>query len=284
MFFQRSARVINYEQGHIYAMEFPGRYETDDSVVHKDFESEFADLAINQRAWCFQERSLAKAVLHLGPRFVGWDCCTSRIFHDSCQKPTEVLLQEFGLMIAAITYDERNVQALSTEALWNMVVSEYSKRRLFEPTDKLAAIAGLAEVFEKKGWSTGRYLAGLWEGSLYIDLMWRCVPQSTLTRKAHLMLGDGQKIPDGQIATEFPSWTWASVTGEINYQSCLSGTTYPTEDGCVIDFANISIHSLYHSARSQAGSIRMEARIQSLESLGELLTKKEILDWLKVSP
>jgi hypothetical protein len=74
-------------------MGCPEKYGTDVSAVYDEFENKFADLAIYQRTWCFQEHALAKAVLHLGPRFVEWDCCTSRVFHDAYQRPAENILQ-----------------------------------------------------------------------------------------------------------------------------------------------------------------------------------------------
>ncbi len=84
---------------------------------------------------------------------------------------------------------------------WVSMVEQYTRRTLSNPDDKLIAFAAIPELFSRcPGWEGKRYLAGLWEGTLVQDLLWR---------KAREMLSPR---PEGYRA---PSWSWAAVDGLI---------------------------------------------------------------------
>lgn len=91
-------------------------------------------------------------------------------------------------------------------AAWQIAVAEYTSRRLSEPTDKLPALAGLAQMFFES--RTDKYLAGLWRSRLIHDLMW----------KSEIDL----QAPKGDVnkgrrrhAWRAPSWSWACIDGRI---------------------------------------------------------------------
>lgn len=56
--------------------------------------------------------------------------------------------------------------------LWYHLVTNYANRTLTVETDRLSALAGLAEKCQRESWHTGRDLAGLWEGDLPAALLW----------------------------------------------------------------------------------------------------------------
>jgi hypothetical protein len=61
------------------------------------------------------------------------------------------------------------------DGAWEMVVQEYSKRKLTVGTDKLPALAGLARSFHErfsKQFGKTEYLAGHWSHSIISGLQW----------------------------------------------------------------------------------------------------------------
>lgn len=92
---------------------------------------------------------------------------------------------------------------------WHMLVSQYSKCKLTYPTDKLIAFAGVAQSMI--GARKDHYVAGMWERNLVYDLAWW---RSTQDRKV---------FPSSETRLRAPSWSWASVDGEIVFPSILGG-------------------------------------------------------------
>ncbi|KAF2798793.1 HET-domain-containing protein [Melanomma pulvis-pyrius CBS 109.77] len=98
---------------------------------------------------------------------------------------------------------------------WLSTRDEYSRRRLTYPGDKLVAIAAVAEEIGRAYKS--RHLAGLWERDLELDLQW------ARTNPGFADGGDGkwphlaEEIARHARAAEYvaPSWSWASIQGEI---------------------------------------------------------------------
>jgi Heterokaryon incompatibility protein (HET) len=89
------------------------------------------------------------------------------------------------------------------KAKWHEIVRDYSHLNLTVESDRLPAIAGLAR--EAASSRVGPYLAGLWDDSLRVDLLWRVdhfIPQCSEARPAPYRA---------------PSWSWASVNGGISY-------------------------------------------------------------------
>jgi hypothetical protein len=80
------------------------------------------------------------------------------------------------------------------------IVREYSRLNLTHETDRLVALAGLAEAIKRKR-PDDVYLAGLWRNTLTWDLLW-CVHN-----------GESSRLK----STVAPTWSWASVTGSVVY-------------------------------------------------------------------
>jgi hypothetical protein len=90
-----------------------------------------------------------------------------------------------------------------TLASWRALVTDYTRRFLTVPADKLPAIAGIAAHYSKTFEET--YLAGLWESALVGELMW-CTTRADITRP---------------VVQRAPSWSWAAVDGEVHHEWCL---------------------------------------------------------------
>ncbi|KAK8123642.1 hypothetical protein PG999_003560 [Apiospora kogelbergensis] len=92
---------------------------------------------------------------------------------------------------------------------WRRIVENYSACELTVPTDKLAAIAGVARVFHETIGST--YVAGMWTDNLLQALAWeRSMPSL-------------RRFPRPRYSEYIaPSWSWMSFHGPVGY--------FPTED------------------------------------------------------
>lgn len=138
------------------------------------------------RGWCFQESYLATRALHYTPGSLVFECKTQRRSQDTPPPFPQLLPGTLG--------------EVSEERKWRMLVKSYTSRQLTYGSDKLHAVAGIAQSMPQAGRS--RYLAGLWSESLLGDLVWQVM--ATADRSTTVMTFG----PDDQAA---PSWSWASI-------------------------------------------------------------------------
>ncbi|PVH67871.1 HET-domain-containing protein [Cadophora sp. DSE1049] len=171
-FFKRQARDV---RPHEVIVEWHGNgpmpfYLIDERSMETGFSE---DKPLSKRAWVLQEQLLAPRALLFGKTQVHWQCRT----HTACETfPLGLPESREGQALLKTSVSESPGFWLS----WKTIVEAYSRRSLTFSTDKLAAIAGVASVLERKD-------------RLSYD-------PDTKTRK--------------YIA---PSWSWASVEGEIEY-------------------------------------------------------------------
>jgi hypothetical protein len=106
---------------------------------------------------------------------------------------------------------------------WPTVVNAFTRRDLTVETDRLPALGGvIAEML--RGTKEGdEYLAGLWRGSLFEDLLW----------EVDVMFAEKETKWRRPGRYRAPSWSWASVEGpvrmEIKREEAWGGM-YKTED------------------------------------------------------
>ncbi|KAF2453856.1 heterokaryon incompatibility protein-domain-containing protein [Lineolata rhizophorae] len=152
----------------------------------------FGTEPIHRRAWTLQERLLSRRVLHYCNGHMVWECDNGLIKEDVMQGSVQKIIfsQEDRYRLP------RNLSGKD----WRMIVQIYSGRLLSVSSDKLPALAGIARRYHQL---TGdRYVAGLWERELVVDLLWyRPNPQGT-------------GLPPEYRA---PTWSWASRDGRINF-------------------------------------------------------------------
>ncbi|KAF2197480.1 HET-domain-containing protein [Delitschia confertaspora ATCC 74209] len=152
---------------------------------------------INLRAWTLQKRMLSRNILNFGSRDLWW-VCQSAVVHDNGHDTLANPPQGGHHLL------HTNSNSLES---WRSVVQDYTSRFLTFSSDKLPAISGVAEEYAKIfSWT---YLAGLWQFCLPSELLWSKV-RSDISR------------PPLQRA---PSWSWASVDGEINHNWCPNHST-----------------------------------------------------------
>lgn len=158
---------------------------------------------INDRAWTFQELLLSTRAILFSYRGVQTIDRTNIPRADDTTSGKDLQLPSLpwsGQMFSLATNAENARQ------IWLAARGEYSRRSLSFQGDKLLAIAAVAEELNLKYES--RYLAGMWERDLAMDIQWSCPrDQNTI---------DGQFIrrPRAEVYVA-PSWSWASVNASV---------------------------------------------------------------------
>jgi hypothetical protein len=142
------------------------------------------------RGWAIQERILPPRTVHFGHRGAFWECRT--------MTANEFLPDGFPNQLGRGLLNEKRRQS-HLGSWWRDVVRLYSAANLTYSHDKLPALSGIVRrIHEERG---GQYLSGMWrEEDIEAQLCWRA------TRP--------QKRPPWRA----PSWSWASIDGQVLYQ------------------------------------------------------------------
>ncbi|KAH7180043.1 heterokaryon incompatibility protein-domain-containing protein [Fusarium flagelliforme] len=155
------------------------------------------DEPLTGRGWVLQERYLSPRTVHFDSSQVVFECKEAFITEDRCSASPSRLNWQYKLPTP---------NSWATD--WKQVVSLYSQRKLTVKSDKLPAIAGIAEYFSNIAAPTSidnRYLAGLWRNNIIFDLCWG------------LDIRKGYQRREGQYRA--PTWSWASLDSVIWFHS-----------------------------------------------------------------
>lgn len=170
-------------------------------VVRFDTWEHLMQEPLYRRAWVLQETHLAPRVLHFGRYQVFWQChsnVASETFPEAEPSFDKNYTPEGNGLSEDLLHD-------STLAFryWKRAVELYSQASLTKSSDKLPAIAGIANrLMPCMG---GSYYAGLFGYNLQTQLLW----EVSRTARAG---GTPSFRPNEYRA---PSWSWASVEGRI---------------------------------------------------------------------
>ena len=206
---------------------------------------------LSDRAWVVQEHLLSPRTIHFAQPIV-WECRETliKIFDiDLCIFPTEPSTKVWSAGLGS----------KDTLSLWKSTVTQYSACSLSRYTDRLDAIAGLAKVFASV-MKTG-YFAGLWAQSLAECLLWETTGNRSRRRAYVSEEDDGVAFAKNvQLPVVAPSWSWASVTGGVKFQTLPEGYT-PL---AAVKEAHTEPHALDDFGRIQSGYITVVGRLISL--------------------
>jgi len=144
---------------------------------------------LSTRAWALQEQMMASRILAYTKHTLEWRCASSIMsLNDSLN--VDPWYDPVPKLISQLSTDPE-------EALleWSRIVEDYSCRSISLQSDKLPAIAALAERFAGV---LGHYYAGLWRYDIIKQLCW-------MARISHEQRAG--------YLYRAPSWSWASVDG-----------------------------------------------------------------------
>jgi hypothetical protein len=140
-----------------------------------------------KRAWALQERLLARRTLHFSKTEIFWEC------------KNKLACESFPDQIPSILFLLEDFN--KTEELdWHYIIRYYTTAKLTYGSDKLVARSGIAKIFQQI--TKDQYLAGMWRRGLESTLCWRVGVNKPLEL-------------DRPHEERAPSWSWASVDGEI---------------------------------------------------------------------
>ncbi|KAI1325509.1 HET domain-containing protein [Xylariaceae sp. FL0255] len=138
------------------------------------------------------QRLLSPRVVYYDDDELKWECNGSI----DCQCGGMCVIANFKREYMA---SRKGSRALPT--MWMLISQRYSRLRLTYDTDRVIALARIADHAFNSGYG-GRYLAGLWEYNLDHQLCWE--------------ITDTYREP---MAYSAPSWSWLSVVGAVTFTS-----------------------------------------------------------------
>lgn len=169
----------------------------------------FETAPLNVRAWVMQERLLSPRVLHFDRDQLVWECAAMV----ACERHPAGLRTPLPVTesVRRFRAEPRRGDRPGGEdgdgdgrgdvaALWAPIVRAYSACKITFDTDRLIALHGIATKVREK--LACRYVAGLWMRALEAQLAWHVAQPSSSHRPKK----------DQHVA---PSWSWASVVGEV---------------------------------------------------------------------
>jgi Heterokaryon incompatibility protein (HET) len=170
------------------------------------------DLPLFHRAWAFQERLLARRVVHYTPQELVWECESTcwcecgqldRTVSNKGRFPT---LKSFKARYAEVVKYGSDRDRLE---LWLAIIDQYQSRQLTFPSDRLLALSAVAEQISHRG-LMGLYVAGMWADWLMPCLLWWSDPHSCRTK-----ISEGASHRRSQPPSA-PTWSWLSVEGPVS--------------------------------------------------------------------
>lgn len=159
------------------------------------------NLPLLSRGWVYQEMVLSSRVLHFCSQEVIWRCRT--------QSESESGSNDGDRNASPDTHRFRIPPLVDPS--WYITVHNYSQLALTFETDRLAALAAVAQRAAATRPSDDLYLAGLWQKTLLHDMLWQTYPASSR---------DGPT--ERPTAYRGPSWSWASVKSCVQWFAVLS--------------------------------------------------------------
>ena len=157
---------------------------------------------LHRRGWAFQELLLSRRMLLFGAYEMIWSCSTQKWLPS---RQSHIHYQNFAQHLPPQVFGTKLHPSTSIlkqqHEIWPRIVSEYSARRVREPTDRLNALVGIATELSV-AWQDV-YVLGLWSRVFIQNLAW-----SRAFR---------QELPIHESFGNLPSWSWLSS----NYRTAL---------------------------------------------------------------
>lgn len=156
-----------------------------------------------RRGWVLQETLLPHRIIHFLPDEVTWRC--AKVSRCECQPQSHVKVVHEPLDLE----QPREIDPEDLKEYWKEVIEQYTQRQLTLPSDRLAALAGLASRAHSIN-PDAQYYAGLWSDTLPSALLW------TVERRVEY--GKFWDYESRRIEPYMaPTWSWASITGHVNF-------------------------------------------------------------------
>lgn len=252
---------------------------------------EVLDAPLARRGWVLQEQALAPRSIYFGQSQLLWSCPTTTLCETyptggQLGEPWVAIYAQFFEFTRSLTLVARNEEHNDLSELysrigavdkpddsvrerlsrdmsedqrifeevrfaWKELVERYSARQLTEETDKLLAIGGITHRFQTI--FRDEYMAGLWRGQFPENLLWTIIWGWSNDLEL--------KCPKRSGNYTAPTWSWASVDGEIEFDESEVIHRY-----AVAHLHNMLIEPLYGNPLGmlKSGYLRLRAPILRL--------------------
>jgi hypothetical protein len=151
---------------------------------------------LDTRAWTTQEWLLSRRMI----------LCLKECLVWSCKSITQV---ETGHYTSYL---------ITRDSSWSSLVETYTDRNLTFLSDRLIALDGVKNEFQKMNTKHGIYAYGLWENDLPVNLLWFAMSPAIRS----------------SVPLRIPSWSWASTSCPVRF---APGTVNKEHLHCTATFA-----------------------------------------------
>ncbi|PVI02943.1 HET-domain-containing protein [Periconia macrospinosa] len=190
--------------------------------------------ALNSRAWTLQEIVLSRRTILFAEDMIYWHCTSLHQSEDGLITIEDVADSALALpSLGPVVRHDTKARDLLYES-WQVSMKEYSARNITMSTDKLAALAGITEMFKNAVGDDP--LVGLWKKDIGRGLMWG-VPIGR-----HGMV-DSQVVEKLNV----PSWSWTKIRGEVDLSVADTELVVEIEDARV-EWNGLPMTSSIHHA------------------------------------
>jgi hypothetical protein len=148
---------------------------------------------LGSRAWAFQERLLSRRVLNYTRDQLIWEC------RECIKREANVFAGKSYMNLPDVESKKKDVYRF-----WFGVVEYFSKCALTFSRDIFPALSGIAS--EVNSLLNDTYIAGMWKSDLRAALLWKPAEYGTVVSEYRA-----------------PSWSWASLSGDIKYDILREG-------------------------------------------------------------
>jgi hypothetical protein len=158
------------------------------------------------RGWAFQERLLARRIVHFTVMELIWECTNDRRCECEDEGVAARLAGGINNMNSALRECRIQPTPEKSRLMWRECVKSFSKRDLTMLKDRLFAINGIASYIrgpDPTAYNT-QYFHGLWKDSMPWDLLWYC-DQTSLLKASK---------------SRTPTFSWSSVDCGIEWPTC----------------------------------------------------------------
>lgn len=180
------------------------------SIIHaKDNGQLFMEkYPLYRRAWCMQERELARRVVHFLADEIIWNC---RMATD-CECGLSPTISPAESVSPYTVFTELEARKKAGETIpefqfgqaWANVAEKFSSLNMTFITDTLPALSGLAKSVEYL--DPGQYIAGIWERDISLLLSWRrAIPNDSRP------ISQRRAVPNG------PTFSWIATSGSVRW-------------------------------------------------------------------
>ncbi|WYZ43235.1 hypothetical protein EsH8_VI_000934 [Colletotrichum jinshuiense] len=213
--------------------------------------STLSQRTLHTRAWVLQEQILSARMINFDVDQLLWRCQEAHIAEDGITPEFSSLDNGPDMSPSMERYKGSN-DTFEWESDWYEMVEGYSNRGITKSMDKLPALSGLAKVLEER---TGvEYVAGMWKSHLALGLLWY---RKGRRRRWLVPPADGYRAP---------SWSWASLEGEVSMVEPASNIQSNLLEVLVEDLeTEVKPRGLDPNGSLDSGSLTLTGRVRTFD-------------------